>query len=43
MSTKRFENKVVIVTGACRGIGMGIALAFAREGAHAVSVCVAEI
>ena len=39
---KRFENKVAIVTGACRGIGQAIALAFAREGAHAVSVCVAD-
>src|SRR6185312_14960859 len=38
----RFENKVVIVTGACRGIGQAIALAFAREGAHAVSVCVGD-
>jgi 2-deoxy-D-gluconate 3-dehydrogenase len=42
MNTKRFENKVVIVTGACRGIGQAIALAFAREGAHAVSVCVGD-
>ncbi len=39
---KRFENKVVIVTGACRGIGEAIALAFAREGAHAVSICVGD-
>ncbi len=42
MSTKRFENKVVVVTGACRGIGQAIALAFAREGAHAVSICVGD-
>jgi len=42
MNTKRFENKVAVVTGACRGIGQAIALAFAREGAHAVSVCVAD-
>jgi 2-deoxy-D-gluconate 3-dehydrogenase len=42
MNTKRFENKVVIVTGACRGIGQAIALAFAREGAHAVSICVGD-
>ena len=42
MSNKRFENKVAIVTGACRGIGQVIALAFAREGAHAVSICVGD-
>ena len=42
METKRFANKVVIVTGACRGIGQGVALAFAREGAHVVSVCVGD-
>ncbi|MCU0784762.1 MAG: SDR family oxidoreductase [Verrucomicrobia bacterium] len=42
MNSKRFENKVAIVTGACRGIGQAIALAFAREGAHAVSICVGD-
>ena len=42
MSTSRFQNKVAIVTGACRGIGQAIALAFAREGAHAVSICVGD-
>ena len=41
-STQRFENKVAIVTGACRGIGQAIALAFAREGAHVASVCVRD-
>ena len=42
MNPKRFENKVAIVTGACRGIGQAIALAFAREGAHVVSICASE-
>ncbi|HTX21928.1 MAG TPA: SDR family oxidoreductase [Candidatus Aquilonibacter sp.] len=42
MNTKRFENKVAIVTGACRGIGQAIALAFAREGATVVSICVGD-
>ncbi|HUB87267.1 MAG TPA: SDR family NAD(P)-dependent oxidoreductase, partial [Verrucomicrobiae bacterium] len=42
MSTKRFENKVAIVTGACRGIGQAIALAFAREGSTVVSICVGD-
>ena len=31
-----FANKVVVVTGASRGIGQAVALAFAREGARVV-------
>lgn len=33
MQTKRFENKVMIVTGAAQGIGQGVALRAAAEGA----------
>lgn len=33
---RRFEGKVVVVTGAAQGIGRGVALAAAREGARLV-------
>lgn len=36
MQTKRFENKVMIVTGAAQGIGRGVALRAAKEGARLV-------
>ena len=32
----RLENKTAVVTGAGQGIGKGIALALAREGANVV-------
>ena len=35
---RRFENKVVVVTGSSRGIGQAIAVAFAREGAKVLGV-----
>lgn len=35
---KRFENKVIVVTGASRGMGQTICVAFAREGARVVGV-----
>jgi hypothetical protein len=38
----KFENKVAVVTGASRGIGQAILLAFASEGAHAVSVDIGD-
>lgn len=34
--SQRFTGKTVVITGACRGIGAGIAERFAREGANLV-------
>lgn len=36
--SRRFEDKVVVVTGASRGIGQAIAVGFAREGAKVVGI-----
>lgn len=33
---KKLENRIAVITGGSRGIGKGIALTFAKEGAHIV-------
>lgn len=38
----RFTNQVAVITGASRGIGQAIAVAFAREGAHVVALGVSN-
>ena len=35
----RFKGKICLVTGSTAGIGYGIALRFAQEGAEAVIIC----
>ena len=37
-----FDGKLVLVTGASRGIGYAVSLAFAREGAHVIAVARTE-
>ena len=37
-SSRRFEDKVVIVTGAAQGIGRGVAMAVAEEGGAVIAV-----
>jgi 2-deoxy-D-gluconate 3-dehydrogenase len=39
----KFKNKVVVVTGASRGIGQAICVAFAREGATVVGVARSDL
>lgn len=39
---KLLENKVAIVTGAARGIGEGIAIKLAEQGAHIAFTYVSE-
>ena len=38
----RFEDKIVLVTGASRGIGLATVERFAREGAQVVATDVAK-
>jgi 2-deoxy-D-gluconate 3-dehydrogenase len=39
---KKFANKVILVTGASRGLGQGYAVAFAREGAKVAGVDIGD-
>jgi len=40
---KRFENQVIVVTGASRGIGQAICVGFAREGGTVVGVARSDL
>ena len=43
MTNPRFLNKVCVVTGAAQGIGRGVALALAQEGARLVLADFSEL
>lgn len=38
MSDQRLKNRIALITGASRGIGRAVALAYAREGAHVIAM-----
>ena len=38
MTTRRFTDRIALVTGATRGIGQALALLLAREGAHVIAL-----
>jgi len=38
MSSQRLKNRIALITGASRGIGRAVALAFAKEGAHVIAM-----
>ncbi len=38
MSSQRLKNRIALITGASRGIGRAVALAYAAEGAHVIAM-----